>query len=64
MKSDIETLIQMLHSVTEYDVIDCGYDNEGHKCYAIRNLAKSPSVLLLGNLQASDFPEWLGKNKN
>lgn len=64
MKSDIKILIQMLHSVTEYDVIDCGYDSEGHKCYAIRNLAKSPSTLLLANLETSDFPEWLGKSKN
>lgn len=54
----------MLHSVTEYDVIDCGHDSEGHKCYAIRNLSDSPSTLLLGNLEVSDFPEWLGKSKN
>lgn len=59
----IEQLIQMLHSVTEYDIIDCGEDEDGHKCYAIRNLSDKPSTLLLGNLNTSDFPEWLGKNK-
>ena len=62
--NNIEQLIQMLHSVTEYDIIDCGYDSEGHKCYAIRNLSTSPSALLLGNLETTDFPEWSGKSKN
>ena len=60
----IEQLVQMLHSVTEYDVVDCGYDNEGHKCYAIRNLATQPSTLLLGKLPISNFPEWSGKDKS
>lgn len=60
----IEQLIQMLHSTTEYDIIDCGHDEHGHKCYAIRNLANQPSMLLLGSLEASDFPEWSGKSKN
>ncbi len=59
----IEQLIQMLHSVTEYDIIDCGYDDNGHKCYAIRNLANKPSTLLMGNLETNDFPEWCGKDK-
>jgi hypothetical protein len=59
----IEQLIQMLHSVTEYDVIDCGRDENGHKCYAIRNLANKPSTILLGNLDTDDFPEWCGKDK-
>jgi hypothetical protein len=59
----IEQLIQMLHSVTEYDIIDCGYDVDGHKCYAIRNISKKPSMLLLGNLETTDFPEWCGKDK-
>jgi hypothetical protein len=53
----------MLHSVTEYDIIDCGYDSDGHKCYAIRNLSIQPSMLLLGNLEVTDFPEWCGKDK-
>jgi hypothetical protein len=60
----IEQLIQMLHSVTEYDIIDCGYDSQGYKCYAIRNLSISPSTLLLGNLDTTDFPQWYGKSKN
>lgn len=60
----IETLIQMLHSVTEYDIIDCGYDENGHKCFAIRNLAGKPSILLLGNLDINDFPQWKGKSNN
>jgi hypothetical protein len=59
----IEQLIQMLHSVTEYDIIDCGKDSDGNKCYAIRNLSTKPSTLLLGNLETSDFPEWCGKDK-
>lgn len=59
----IEQVIQMLHSVTEYDVIDCGFDVDGHKCYAIRNLARNPSMLLLDNLEVNDFPEWCGKSK-
>ena len=59
---NLETLIQMLHSVTEYDVIDCGNDSDGHKCYAIRNLADKPSMLLLGNLDINNFPQWLGKD--
>jgi hypothetical protein len=59
----IEQLIQMLHSVTEYDIIDCGHDADGHKCYAIRNLSTKPSTLLLGNLENDSFPEWLGKSK-
>jgi hypothetical protein len=62
--NDIEQLIQMLHSVTEYDIIDCGLDDEGHKFYAIRNLSTKPSVLLLGNLETNDFPEWCGRSKN
>ncbi len=60
----IETLIQMLHSVTEYDVTDCGYDENGNKCFAIRNLAGKPSMLLLGNLDIDMFPEWKGKCNN
>ena len=60
----IEQLIQMLHSVTEYDVIDCGTDEHGHKCYAIRNLSTKPSTILLGNLDTDDFPEWCGKDKS
>jgi len=59
----IEQLIQMLHSITEYDIIDCDYDADGHKCYAIRNLSTKPSTLLLGNLETTDFPEWCGKDK-
>jgi len=62
--NDIETLIQMLHSVTEYDIIDCGYDSNHNKCYAIRNLAEKPSMLLLGSLDISNFPQWLGKDNN
>jgi hypothetical protein len=62
--TNIEQLIQMLHSVTEYDIIDCGYDSNGHKCYAIRNLATRPSTMILGNLDNADFPEWCGKSKN
>lgn len=54
----------MLHSVTEYDIVDCGYDNNGHKCFAIRNLANKPSMLLLGNLNINDFPQWTGKDNN
>jgi hypothetical protein len=61
--NSIEQLIQMLHSVTEYDIIDCGYDVDGHKCYAIRNISTKPSMLLLGNLKTTDFPEWCGKDK-
>lgn len=60
----IEMLVQMLHSITEYDIVDCGYDSEGHKCYAIRNLAQMPSTLLLGNLDIGDFPQWMGKSHN
>ena len=60
----IEQLVQMLHSITEYDITDCGYDSDGNKCYAIRNLAKYPSMLVLGNLEIDDFPEWLGKDNN
>jgi hypothetical protein len=60
----IETLIQMLHSVTEYDIIDCGQDKDGHKCFAIRNLASKPSMILLGNLDINDFPQWKGKDNN
>jgi hypothetical protein len=62
--TNIEQLIQMLHSVTEYDIIDCGYDSNGYQCYAIRNLATKPSTMLLGNLDTTDFPEWCGKSKN
>lgn len=54
----------MLHSVTEYDIIDCGYDSNHNKCYAIRNLAEKPSMLLLGSLDISNFPQWLGKDNN
>jgi hypothetical protein len=53
----------MLHSVTEYDIIDCGYDEHGYKCFAIRNLADKPSMLLLGSLDMNLFPDWKGKNK-
>lgn len=60
----IETLVQMLHSVTEYDIVDCGQDEDGHKCFAIRNLAGKPSMLLLGNLDIDDFPQWRGKSNN
>lgn len=60
----IEQLVQMLHSVTEYDIIDCGYDSDGNKCYAIRNLSNKPSSLLLGNLDVDNFPQWKGKNNN
>lgn len=60
----VEQLVQMLHSVTEYDIIDCGYDNNGNKCYAIRNLASMPSMLLLGSLDVNDFPQWRGKSDN
>ncbi len=62
--TNIEQLIKMLHSVTEYDIIDCGDDEDGHQCYAIRNLATKPSTLLLGNLETTNFPEWSGKNKS
>jgi hypothetical protein len=62
--NDIDQLIKMLHSVTEYDIVDCGYDSDHYKCYAIRNIANKPSTLILGNLDVSDFPEWLGKSKN
>lgn len=62
--NNIEQLVQMLHSITEYDIIDCGYDESGHKCFAIRNLAGKPSMLLLGNLDMNMFPEWKGKNNN
>lgn len=60
----IEQLVQMLHSVTEYDIIDCDYDSDGNKCYAIRNLSNKPSSLLLGNLDVDNFPQWKGKNNN
>jgi hypothetical protein len=60
----IQQLIKMLHSVTEYDIIDCGYDSDNNKCYAIRNFATKPSMLLLGNLEITDFPEWCGKDKS
>lgn len=60
----IEQLVQMLHSVTEYDIIDCGCNVDGYQCYAIRNLSGKPSMLLLGNLDIDDFPQWLGKNNN
>ena len=63
MNSKIETIIQMLHSITEYDILDCGYDSNGNQYYAIRNLSHQPSTLLLGNLETSDFPQWLGKSK-
>jgi len=62
--NSIEVLIKMLHSITEYDIVDCGQDSDGHKCYAIRNLASKPSMLLLGNLEIDDFPHWLGKDNN
>ena len=62
--NQIEQLIRMLHSVTEYDIVDCGYDDHGHKCFAIRNLANKPSMLLLGNLNINDFPQWTGKDNN
>ena len=64
MNLNIEQLIKMLHSVTEYDIIDCGHDSDNNKCYAIRNLATKPSMLLLGNLEITDFPEWCGKDKS
>jgi hypothetical protein len=54
----------MLHSVTEYDIIDCGYDDDNNKCYAIRNLSSKPSMLLLGKLNIQMFPEWTGKDDN
>ena len=54
----------MLHSVTEYDIIDCGLDANGNRCYAIRNLSDSPSTLSLSNLEINNFPEWCGKNTN
>jgi hypothetical protein len=60
----IEMLVQMLHSVTEYDIVDCGIDSDGHKCYAIRNLSNKPSTLLMGNLDINDFPHWKGKSNN
>ena len=60
----IEQLVQMLHSVTEYDIIDCGKDENDHKCFAIRNLSCKPSMLLLGSLDMNLFPEWKGKNHN
>jgi hypothetical protein len=60
----IEQLVQMLHSVTEYDIIDCGKDENGHKCFAIRNLCGKPSMLLLGSLDMNLFPDWKGKNNN
>lgn len=62
--SRIEQIIRMLHSVTEYDIIDCGFDTNGHECYVIRNLAVNPSTLILNNLNIADFPEWCGKCKN
>ena len=60
----IEQLVQMLHSVTEYDIIDCCKDENDHKCFAIRNLSCKPSMLLLGSLDMNLFPEWKGKNHN
>ena len=60
----IEQLVQMLHSITEYDIVDCGYDSNGYKCYAIRNLSTTPSTLLMGNLDIDDFPQWKGKSNN
>ena len=60
----IEQLIQMLHAITEYDIVDCGYDSDGNKCYAIRNLAHKPSMLLLGSLEVGDFVQWKGKSNN
>lgn len=60
----IEQLVKMLHSVTEYDIIDCGQDENGNKCFAIRNLASKPSMLLLGSLDMNLFPEWKGKSNN
>jgi hypothetical protein len=60
----VEQLVQMLHSVTEYDIIDCGKDENGHKCFAIRNLSGKPSMLLLGSLDMNLFPDWKGKNNN
>lgn len=64
MIPNIETLIQMLHSVTEYDIIDFGCDSDGNKCFAIRNLSNQPSMLSLGNLEIDDFPQWNGKDNN
>ena len=64
MNLTIEQLVKMLHSVTEYDIIDCGYDSDNHKYYAIRNLFTKPSMLILGNLEITDFPEWCGKDKS
>ena len=60
----IEILIKMLHSVTEYDIVDCGQDEYGNKCFAIRNLAGKPSMLLLDSLDINDFPQWRGKSNN
>lgn len=62
--NNIEQLVRMLHSVTEYDIIDYGYDEDGYKCFAIRNLSGKPSMLLLGNLDMNMFPEWKGKSNN
>jgi hypothetical protein len=62
--NNIEQLVQMLHSVTEYDIIDCGHDDNENKCYAIRNLSSKPSMLLLGKLNIQMFPEWTGKDDN
>ena len=62
--NQIEQLVQMLHSVTEYDIVDCGYDEYGNKCVAIRNLADKPSMLLLGSLDINNFPQWKGKSNN
>jgi len=62
--SEIEILIKMLHSVTEYDITSCDYDINGNKCFVIRNLAKNPSMLILGNVEINNFPEWKGKSNN
>ena len=62
--NDVEQLIQMLHSITEYDVIDCGDDENGNSCYAIRNLSAKPAMLLLNKLDINMFPEWKGKSNN
>lgn len=62
MNNTKETLIQMLHSVTEYDIIET--EENGYKSYAIRNLSSKPALLVLDKLNIQDFPQWLGKSNN
>lgn len=62
MNTHKETLIKMLHSVTEYDVIEI--ESDGKVNYAIRNLAPKPSLLLLDELNIKDFPQWVSRTND